>query len=937
MTKRLLYTLLLFTAVALTARAQHTFRDTSLSEALIELDQASKKYDISFVYDELEDFKVSKNIRKGRSLPDAVRDVCGFYPVRVSVQGHDIFVECMQKERTKLTGRLEAVDHSPIAYANIVLTAPSDSVVIAGGVSNESGYFAIPCALTQARVRISCVGFKTIERVMPIAPAGTLSMQMEDYYLQNITIRGMAPVISSAPDGILYQVANDPFAKGHNGYELLSRVPLVSMQGGHATILGRGRADYMLNGRALAIDEDVIRQKLLSLQADDIQRIEVLTRSTGRFAPQGSGGYINIVTRQEQSLGWRGDLSGQLSTAHDWSGRANGSLSYATEQLDASLDVFVSRETERLDQSATYEREQHFTKWSQSRHDAKDRDLGASLSLHYRQTPRWSFGALLSFRDRLGNNEMTATDDARFTSPYAPFGWRPLLTDAYRTESESSFSPVGPMRSIGITAYSDWALQTPGQQVSLTYNYFSKSGWRESSMIGDMSLTPLNSSTVPYDGDGHGSDHRQVNSHYRIQSLKLDVALPFPAVRLDGGLAYTDISNGASLTGEHHYRHYHNESNIENVVDNSYQERTLAAYLSAGWQLLPQLTVNAGLRMEYTWLMLGEKNPSQDPHTFRYSISEQATSKPFSKLLPSLSLHYQPREGHHLSLYAGRTIVRPDFDELNMVPVYTTLTHQLSGNHNLTPGTVDLAELSYQHPCGLYARLFYRYGRNLTEWVTRFQMINAEEMRAYYNIDQRYLLEHQTTRAESWLKEHQAGVYLRYQQRLGSWLNVVLEGSVYHYGGSSHDSVLDTYEDQTFNPYKPDLTGWGEQAGVSADLFLNRQHTLLLNARYNHWFDSYERMTSFSSYGYAYFSLRYTLPGDRLHLALVANDPFHQYVNNQTRRYNWFTERIHADYRARRFSLTATWTLGGKQVKRSQRDKKNAETLRAEGSRNLQY
>lgn len=96
-------------------------------------------------------------------------------------------------------------------------------------------------------------------------------------------------------------------------------------------------------------------------------------------------------------------------------------------------------------------------------------------------------------------------------------------------------------------------------------------------------------------------------------------------------------------------------------------------------------------------------------------------------------------------------------------------------------------------------------------------------------------------------------------------------------------------------------------------------------------------MTSFSSYGYAYFSLRYTLPGDRLHLALVANDPFHQYVNNQTRRYNWFTERIHADYRARRFSLTATWTLGGKQVKRSQRDKKNAETLRAEGSRNLQY
>ena len=144
------------------AHAQHVFNGTSLSKALIELDQSTKRYDISFVYDELEDFTVTKTIKRGRSVPDAVREVCGFYPVRVSDKGHDILVECIRKDRTKLMGRLVGPDRQPVAYANIALFSPSDTSYIGGGVSNEAGDFVIPCSATQAKVRISYVGFKTI-------------------------------------------------------------------------------------------------------------------------------------------------------------------------------------------------------------------------------------------------------------------------------------------------------------------------------------------------------------------------------------------------------------------------------------------------------------------------------------------------------------------------------------------------------------------------------------------------------------------------------------------------------------------------------------------------------------------------------------------------------------------------------------------------------
>ena len=273
--------LTLFVMAALSMRGQHTFRDTSLSEALITLDSSSKRYNITFVYDELEDFTVSKTIPRGRSLPDAVREVCGFYPVRVIVHGKEIFVECIQKDRMKLKGQLVAEDSQPVAYANIALFSLTDSALIGGGVSNEAGQFVIPCGADRALVRISCVGYKTIERLMPISQIGTIRMQVADHYLHNVNVKGVAPVIRYDTDRLQYVVADDPFAQGQNVMELMNRVPMVTLSGDHVSILGKGPARWMLNGRVLDYGSETIPRQLWSLQSDDIERIEVISLPAG--------------------------------------------------------------------------------------------------------------------------------------------------------------------------------------------------------------------------------------------------------------------------------------------------------------------------------------------------------------------------------------------------------------------------------------------------------------------------------------------------------------------------------------------------------------------------------------------------------------------------------------------------------------------------------
>ncbi len=74
-------------------RISHTYNNVSLSEALLQLNNEQKEYVINFLYNELEDFRITATI-KNKKLPDAIQQMIGFYPVRMTVKpdDHEIYV-----------------------------------------------------------------------------------------------------------------------------------------------------------------------------------------------------------------------------------------------------------------------------------------------------------------------------------------------------------------------------------------------------------------------------------------------------------------------------------------------------------------------------------------------------------------------------------------------------------------------------------------------------------------------------------------------------------------------------------------------------------------------------------------------------------------------------------------------------------------------------
>ena len=867
---------MVFCGFSALAQAQHTFQGTSLSEALIELDKSSKHYDISFVYDELEDFTVTKTVKRSRSLPDAVREVCGFYPVRVNVKGRDIFVECIQKDRTKLMGRLIGPDRQPIAYANIILYNPTDSVIMDGGVSNEAGDFVIPCSAEQARVRISCVGFRTIERQMPVSNVGTIRMQVENNYLGNVTVSGRIPVFRSEADRLQYIVSNDEFARGLNAQELLNRVPMVSMAGGRAMILGRGAAHFMLNGRITEIGNEAIQQKLWTMRSEDIERIEVISNPSGREMMElGSGGYINIVMRHDQTLGWRGDISAEAGASDDWSERGSGSVSYASKKFDITIDTHGGRTTQTTDNLLEYRITDETNCDSYTRSKQVEKQVAANLMFRYMPIKRLELGGMLSWQKLWPQN--TIDGDFSYTG--------------FSSASESELAPYDNTSTMSLSAYCDWQLNSDGKTLSFNYNNYKKDDNSETNV---WFTNPLAEKSILWNGYKGFVD-------FSIQSGKFNLSLPFNIVAIDAGGSYTSIRNQGKiqLAPNQDYLHFVYTNN-----DYAYHEETYAAYLSLFYKC-DIYFIKGSLRYENTEV----NNLFKKSTSFTKYISA-------NYWLPSLSFSIKPSDGQLVNFSWETSSIRPNFYDLNRLPVFKTGYESSYGNPGLRPSRTSHLELSYHDHQGLYASVYHHHASNVVGWEKNLTVLPTQEKIV-------------SASPANEGRSNQTGLYLRYQYQVTHGLLVTAEGDTYYH---DYRATIPSYN------HSHSLYGWGKRLALFTDWYLNRQHTLLLSTRYQHWFSDYNGLTATKGYGHFFFALRYSMLDDCLKFSLVAHDPFRQHVTDErienSSMTGWWTAAnllfSHTRHHDHYIGLTATYSFGGRKVRRIHHDTKDTELQRAE-------
>ena len=236
----------LFCVLTWCAQAQKISRDyqnESLSKVLEDLNAATSDKTIYFIYDELEDFTVTSHFA---NLPinEAVREVIGFYPMKVTYDEDKIFIECTQKEDTKVIGHIVDESGQPVEFANISLHSAADnqnneknSTYLNGGVSNENGDFVIPCKAQRITLKVSFVGYKTVERNVSVGNIGTITLQPETYMVKGVEIKGEIPQYKMTSGGMTVDVQHSILHDVGTADDLLSMLPLVKARDGKYEVL----------------------------------------------------------------------------------------------------------------------------------------------------------------------------------------------------------------------------------------------------------------------------------------------------------------------------------------------------------------------------------------------------------------------------------------------------------------------------------------------------------------------------------------------------------------------------------------------------------------------------------------------------------------------------------------------------------------------------
>ena len=669
------------------------FDGVSLSEALNQLAEQQTDYAIMFLYNELEDFRVTTPIHH-KTLPDAIRQMIGFYPIRMTVdntnpEGKKIFVECTHKTDRRLTGTIIDEQSQPVAFANITILNPADSTLLGGGVSNESGYFAIPSMQQDAILKISYIGYKTYWRRCDADSLGIIQLEPLPQTLKGVTVKGDLPKYRMTKSGYMSNVEGTVLADLGTAFDVLEQLPRVQVKDDKVSIIGRTGAPLIyINGRLMR-DRNELRQ----LQSKDIKDIEVITNPGPQYASNVAS-VIRIRTRRRQGEGFSGSLShyNRWTVKHTMFDYAR--LNYRKGNFDVFADFDYTNYYWQVDDHtlAEYTGNQHHIN---EEHDwtMKDRyqTYRVTTGMNYQIGDNHSVG--VRFNEAVNPTEQYHYSNS--TTSYLTDGQPSGTIDAHEREAYRSTQPT-------LDAY----YQGRFGQLGVDFN----GTWLRKNSVG---TTWVEEHSREY-GDQTVTTHSE--SHGTMWAAKLVMTYPFSD--------HWKTEFGSEFTDSRYTQQHENEEGIVRASDNRINERMIAGFAELEYNRSEWL-FSLGARYEHN---------ANDYYEQAILVPEQSRSE--HHLLPTFNIVW--RHGRWQHRLGMRTLAyRPSYSNLSSAVNYISHFRYQGGNPHLKTQYNYAFEYSLAWQW-LNVALEYDYVRNShTNFTTTYDDTSDLMFSTYMNVPRR--------------------------------------------------------------------------------------------------------------------------------------------------------------------------------------------------------
>ncbi|WP_210464761.1 outer membrane beta-barrel family protein [Rufibacter roseolus] len=567
-----------------------------------------------------------------------------------------------------ITGLVVDEKGQPLPYGTVALLKAADASLFSGAAIELDGTFKMKTpAPGKYLVRISAMGFANQD--LPVVEVkgagfshdfGKIALKQDSKVLKEVTVNNLRPAVDVQADKMVVSVEGTAMAAGNTAYEVLAKSPGVWVdQDGNIQLNGKQGVKVMIDGKLTYLDGKQLQTMLQGMPADNLKNLEIIANPSSKFDAEGTAGIININLKKNNLNGLNGSVYGgyQYNTKTTANGGVNLNLKQGKWSSSATLDLAQRPRKRTFSMNRTFEQEGENSYLNQSgKEEGTTFAPSARLTTDYDLNKNHSVGATVSLSSSRTNSGVNTNSTLLDPTEDGP------IYNQTTTHNRGKFN------SASLNAHYVGKLDTLGTTLSADFDV---------ARIKDNSPSDfLNYKTHAATGAIESEYFETLNpTSYQIYSAKMDYVRPFPSIKgkleLGAKASYVESDNQIDFyTLEGSQRIPDAKRKGDHFI---YDENIYAAYSNFSATLTPKVTLQAGLRAEYTD---SEGN----------SIPEQkVTPRSYLDLFPSVFVQQKISDNYTIGYNYSRRIYRPRYSNLNPFRFYIDANTYAQGNPYLKP------------------------------------------------------------------------------------------------------------------------------------------------------------------------------------------------------------------------------------------------------------
>ncbi len=643
---------------------------------------------------------------------------------------------------------IEASSEIPMEYTSIAVYRLVDSSLVTGTVSNKEGVFKLEdVPYGKYYIEVKFIGYEkavlspvSLSRETRNIDLGKLELALGTEAIDEVEIIADRRRVEYKIDKKVVNVSQDLNAAGGTAVDVLENTPSVSVDiEGNVTMRGSGNFTVLIDGKPTVLEgADALRQ----IPASTIENIEIITNPSVKYDPDGNGGIINVVMKEQVQKGLNGLVNASVGLNDKY-----------------NIDALINRRSEKLDYfiGGGYSDNRYFgsltrqniTYQEDGTEQYKDAEGnfdfirgGAQMKggVDYKINPKSN----ISLEANAGKYDF-GIDRSNTTSEYS----LPETTETYYSNKDLMIHDrMYYSSNLNYTRTFDSAQHKLVAMANFSYS--------TGDGIEELEFTETDATFNPLPEAAYTRNRNVESGNNYEYRLQVDYTRPLSSGNFEAGYQARIDDNFDNFS----YEEYDPDTDLWNAIgENSsniiFFRNIQGAYAQYGGSF-GKFQLQAGLRGEYTYRLIEYENFDNSYEINRFDF------------YPTVHMAREFNNDQQVMLSYSKRVNRPRGHFLDSIPSYIDYQTVRIGSPSLQPEYVNSVELGYQKGWGKNFLAFEAYYLNTTNLINRVTEYDSETgifYQKFRNINE----------------DHLVGSEMMINWKFAKWLDVNASTSLYYY------------------------------------------------------------------------------------------------------------------------------------------------------------